>query len=77
MLGKSHTSTSNRVPNLQMLTCDNDRIEYAQECYCGNQIAGGGVQQACNLQQIMTCAGNPYEYCGGPGFMSLYYSPTL
>ncbi|EMC97704.1 hypothetical protein BAUCODRAFT_463088 [Baudoinia panamericana UAMH 10762] len=56
-------------------------IEYAAECYCGNEIlpetqTGGHLAQ-CNITDMMRCAGNVYEYCGGPGFMDLYYSASL
>ena len=45
-------------------------VEYAQECYCGNQIANGGssISSGCN----MPCAGNSSEYCGGPNALNLY-----
>ncbi|KAK4540919.1 hypothetical protein LTR36_008427 [Oleoguttula mirabilis] len=38
-------------------------IEYGYECYCGNSIVAS--------------TGNTIEYCGGSGFMNLYYSPSL
>jgi hypothetical protein len=34
----------------------------------------GGQQVQCDMTRIMSCGGNLYEYCGGPGFMSLYYA---
>ncbi|KAK5121954.1 hypothetical protein LTR85_004526 [Meristemomyces frigidus] len=54
-------------------------VEYADECYCGNAImTNTGAQLAvCNSTTQMLCKGNPNEYCGGSGFMNLYYSPSL
>lgn len=37
----------------------------------GNVIAG------CNATDQMLCPGNKLEFCGGAGFMDLYYSETL
>ncbi|TKA70234.1 hypothetical protein B0A55_06883 [Friedmanniomyces simplex] len=54
-------------------------VEYAEECYCGNEIveSSGGVLVPCNATNGMLCAGNDEEYCGGSGFMNLYYSESL
>ncbi|KAK5166109.1 uncharacterized protein LTR77_008370 [Saxophila tyrrhenica] len=54
-------------------------MEYGTECYCGDTILRniGGQQVTCDESRIMTCGGDNREYCGGPGFMSLYYSATL
>lgn len=45
----------------------------------GNAIAASthAVAETCDLSAVMLCPGNYHEYCGGPGFMNLYYSPTL
>ncbi len=34
----------------------------------------GAQLVTCDMDTIMSCAGNLYEYCGGPSFMSLYYA---
>lgn len=53
-------------------------VEYGSECYCGSNIAPNtGKQGACVPANLMVCAGNPLQYCGGPGFMNLYYSAML
>ncbi|KAK1081015.1 hypothetical protein LTR33_005045 [Friedmanniomyces endolithicus] len=54
-------------------------LEYAVECYCGNEIvaSSGGVYAPCNATDEMLCAGSNFEYCGGRGFMNVYYSPDL
>lgn len=60
-----------------MLTTGCDRVEYGSQCYCGNAIVNGGVQEACDPASLMLCAGNSLEYCGGPSLMTLFYSATL
>ncbi|KAI9821956.1 MAG: hypothetical protein M1827_002538 [Pycnora praestabilis] len=52
-------------------------IEYADECYCDNNIASGSNPVAgtptvsgCS----MTCANNASEYCGGPNRLNIYQS---
>ncbi|KAK3685494.1 hypothetical protein B0T22DRAFT_381071 [Podospora appendiculata] len=45
--------------------------EYGRECYCGNTLAVGSTtapQSDCS----MTCAGNPFEYCGAGNRLELY-----
>jgi hypothetical protein len=47
-------------------------LEYAQECWCGNEITPPGApisQSACN----QVCVGNSTEVCGGPDALELYY----
>ena len=46
-------------------------MEYAGECYCGNQLGKGssaGASTACT----MACAGNSTEWCGGPSALSVW-----
>ncbi|KAK5135954.1 hypothetical protein LTR08_004412 [Meristemomyces frigidus] len=54
-------------------------VEYGAECYCANEITVvSGVEVAqCNATDEMLCSGSQFEYCGGSGFMNLYYSDTL
>ncbi|KAJ9157373.1 Glyoxal oxidase-like protein [Pleurostoma richardsiae] len=52
--------------------------EYAQQCFCGNQIVNGGEQSAesdCNTP----CSGDSTEMCGGGGRLSIYSdgAPTV
>jgi len=46
-------------------------LEYAQECWCGNDIRSPGApisQGACN----QACIGNKTEVCGGPDALQVY-----
>ncbi|KAF8258448.1 WSC domain-containing protein [Lactarius quietus] len=46
-------------------------LEYAQECWCGNEINSPGApisQSSCN----QACTGNSTEVCGGPDALQLY-----
>ena len=44
-------------------------VEYATECYCGNELAGeSSAEQDCG----QLCAGNPSQWCGGASRMNLY-----
>ena len=56
-----------------------DFILTSLRCYCGNSVntVGGATLQQCDLINEMRCPGNTYQYCGGPGFLNLYYSETL
>ena len=51
-------------------------MEYANECYCGNSLGAGSVNQASTDPNTngcsMICAGNATEYCGGPDRLDLY-----
>lgn len=44
-------------------------MEFANQCYCGNSIGAGSVNQTSSNPAIngcnMVCAGNVNEYCGG------------
>ncbi|KAN0133552.1 WSC domain containing protein [Lactarius tabidus] len=46
-------------------------LEYAQECWCGNEVNSPGApisQSSCN----QACTGDSTEVCGGPGALQLY-----
>ncbi|KAH9032994.1 WSC domain-containing protein [Lactarius pseudohatsudake] len=46
-------------------------LEYARECWCGNEIRSPGVpisQSACN----QACIGDNTEVCGGPNALQVY-----
>ncbi|KAF2426201.1 WSC-domain-containing protein [Tothia fuscella] len=55
-------------------------VEYSQECYCGNAISPGSSVSASG-DCSMTCAADPNEFCGGPGWMNMYQkngtTPTI
>ena len=50
--------------------------EYSNECYCGNSINAGSVNQASSDPATngcsMLCGGNVTEYCGGPNRLEMY-----
>ncbi len=45
-------------------------VEYATECWCGNELAGGEASLETDCSQL--CGGNPLEWCGGPNRLNLY-----
>ena len=45
-------------------------VEYATECYCGNELAGGETAAEEDCSQL--CAGNPSQWCGGASRINLY-----
>ena len=51
-------------------------IEYSNECYCGNTINAGSVNQPSSDILVngcsMLCGGNVSEYCGGPDRLDMY-----
>ncbi|APA14815.1 hypothetical protein sscle_13g095850 [Sclerotinia sclerotiorum 1980 UF-70] len=55
-------------------------MEYANECYCGNLIGVGSVNQTSGNPSVngcsMLCKGNAKEYCGGPGRLDVYMLNT-
>ncbi|KAF7895090.1 hypothetical protein EAF00_006904 [Botryotinia globosa] len=55
-------------------------MEYANECYCGNVLGVGSVNQTSGTSSIngcsMLCKGNTKEYCGGPGKLDVYMLNT-
>ena len=47
--------------------------EYGNECYCANSIPADAAPVPGHMGNcMMPCAGDPAEYCGGPGTISLY-----
>ncbi|KAF7884514.1 uncharacterized protein EAF02_004850 [Botrytis sinoallii] len=56
-------------------------MEYANECYCGNALGVGSVNQTSGTPSIngcsMLCKGNTKEYCGGPGKLDVYMLNTV
>lgn len=46
-------------------------VEYARECYCGNSFNAGSVTRPAS-ECSMTCAGNPFQYCGAGNRLSVY-----
>ncbi|MCJ1434081.1 hypothetical protein MMC27_003447 [Xylographa pallens] len=50
-------------------------VEYGQQCYCGSGVSnGGGPASDGNVGCNMACAGNQYEWCGGPNRLNVYKS---
>ncbi|CAD6594301.1 MAG: hypothetical protein ASARMPREDX12_008599 [Alectoria sarmentosa] len=51
-------------------------VEYSNECYCGNTINAGSVDQPSSDVLVngcsMLCGGNVSEYCGGPNRLDMY-----
>ncbi len=51
-------------------------VEYGQECYCGNVINAGSVNQTSSVPSVnncnMVCNDNPLEYCGGRSRLNMY-----
>lgn len=50
-----------------------------ENCSTGNSISydSGAQMVDCDVTKLMFCAGNTYEYCGGPSLLTLFYSATL
>ena len=50
--------------------------EYSNECYCGNTINSGSVDQSSSDVSVngcsMLCGGNSSEYCGGSNRLDMY-----
>ena len=40
-------------------------------------MGSGASFAVCNATDQKLCPGNQFEYCGGAGFMNVYYSPVL
>ncbi|KAK6593884.1 WSC domain-containing protein-like protein 3 [Botrytis cinerea] len=55
-------------------------MEYSNECYCGNVLGVGSINQTSsnpsNNGCSMLCKGNNKEYCGGPGKLDVYMLST-
>ena len=45
--------------------------EYSQECFCADTFTTGSVL-APDADCSMTCAGDQFQYCGGPNRLSVY-----
>ncbi|EPS39555.1 hypothetical protein H072_6644 [Dactylellina haptotyla CBS 200.50] len=74
LIGKSTTSTSNSAAWCYNY-CNGFGFkyfgtEYANECYCGNDIVGTGapVSSGCSYK----CAGDQNQFCGGSNRMNMY-----
>lgn len=56
-------------------------MEYANECYCGNTLGVGSINQTSGTPSAngcsMLCKGNAKEYCGGPGRLDVYMLNTV
>lgn len=51
--------------------------EYGSECYCANSIPAEAAPLPGHVGNcMMACAGDPAEYCGGSGTISLYQKCT-
>ncbi|KAK5658489.1 hypothetical protein OQA88_1880 [Cercophora sp. LCS_1] len=50
--------------------------EYGRECYCGNSLNDGSIP-ATQTDCSMTCAGNPFQYCGAGNRLELYRLSAL
>ncbi|KAM0339913.1 hypothetical protein ACHAPU_010745 [Fusarium lateritium] len=46
--------------------------EYAQECYCGNEISNGGSNITDITQCSMQCKGDIFSYCGAGNKLSVW-----
>ncbi|KAF7933528.1 uncharacterized protein EAE98_003237 [Botrytis deweyae] len=48
-------------------------VEYADECWCGNQLSNGGALAPEGVSGCSTlCAGNSSEFCGGTNRLDVY-----
>ncbi|MCJ1303818.1 hypothetical protein MMC08_006629 [Hypocenomyce scalaris] len=47
-------------------------VEYYVQCYCGNTIGPGSVNQNSLALCNTACNGAPLEYCGGGGYLDMY-----
>ncbi|KAF8577851.1 copper radical oxidase [Ramaria rubella] len=76
LTGSSFTNTTGMTQELCTAFCDTGSfifsgVEFAQECYCGNEIENGGVNTT--ITDCSTpCVGNPQEFCGGASRLDLF-----
>lgn len=49
-------------------------IEYATQCYCGDEIVNGGQLVDCSDYELSACPADIHELCGGASVMNLYDS---
>ncbi|KAL5608539.1 hypothetical protein FOBRF1_009036 [Fusarium oxysporum] len=50
-------------------------MENGRECYCAGSLTSGASYtkvSVCTSTRKMTCAGNMTQYCGGPGFLTVW-----
>jgi hypothetical protein len=47
-------------------------MEYASQCFCGDEIIEGGALAQQDTDCNMACSGSSSEMCGGPSRMSIY-----
>ncbi|KAG8805415.1 hypothetical protein FRC17_005529, partial [Serendipita sp. 399] len=47
-------------------------VEFGRECFCGNTIFGNNRPTSASLCNVMTCSGDPGQYCGGPDAIIIY-----
>lgn len=52
-------------------------LEYGNECYCGSALASDATSCANTPNNVMVCAGNSTEYCGGPSRLQVFNSTTI
>lgn len=52
-------------------------IEYAGECYCGNDFVNGASLSYISEQCTMKCSGDSSTICGGPDAISLWHNPSV
>ncbi|GAO13928.1 hypothetical protein UVI_02034850 [Ustilaginoidea virens] len=50
--------------------------EYSSQCFCGSQLATGGVEAAA-ADCSMACGGNGTQPCGGPNRLTLWKSSQV
>ena len=48
-------------------------VEYARECYCGNELAGAAAPET---ECSYVCDGAPAEFCGGAARLNVYSTAT-
>lgn len=78
----SRTLATNMSPSNQIVTayscytmCQQNGysyagVEYARECYCGNEILSPGTPESSGCD--MACTGDSSTLCGGPNRLNLY-----
>ncbi|KAF2402400.1 WSC-domain-containing protein [Trichodelitschia bisporula] len=49
-------------------------VEHSTECYCANTIYSNSIKQTTDVGCSMLCAGKTNETCGGPDFLSVYFT---
>jgi WSC domain len=49
-------------------------LEYADQCFCDDELRNGAVLAASDSTCSMACSGSSAEVCGGPNLVSVYSS---